>query len=187
MSWCLYLWILTSSLVLQSLIPLHPLKMPVSINCNFLHSMNVLSTTSIWSFFLIVLIHVYSPSSPFQTHAYRNHPLFWFCMLKDGTDVPNFFYWWVKLEVLLKWMMDVLLSKLWTCIVGEDPSCWRVGNIPIETRIAQLDDVTWDPRFLFHDTFKFLRRGCTMRWHTLGEELISFSLHALNSIFHVNV
>ena len=80
-----------------------------------------------------------------------------------------------------KRIMGMLLFESWTYIFGEDPSGWRVGNFPMD-----LDDVTWEPRLLFHDTYRFLGIGCTMSWHTIGEKFITFNIHSLNVVFHVD-
>lgn len=49
-----------------------------------------------------------------------------------------------------------------------------------------LDDVIWEPRFFFQQTFRFLERNGTMRKNSFGKELIIFNLHDLNVMFYVN-
>ena len=63
-------------------------------------------------------------------------------------------------------------------------------NSPLDYGIASVCHFfLWDEVCVFlssHHTFKFLIRGCIMWKHVLGEQLISFNLHSLNSMFHVN-
>lgn len=62
---------------LHPLILLYPLKVSIDTCCNFIHSMDVLSTILILSFSLIVLGQVHSPFLRFLIHTIKKEHLTW--------------------------------------------------------------------------------------------------------------